>query len=463
VNNILQNKSSLIFLFSCAVLLLISTNYLFIPIAALFFVFCILLIPVDKMLPLIIVLLVAIPGDVGSLIRGGILIFSVTILLIFIYQKRHLLKSYFELLDRKLLKLIALFLASMFISTIFSQMIMQSLTEIIRQVSFLFILVIFFFYIDSRKSILSVIYSLIIAGFLVSFSQIIQIVLYGGDFISLVLSGLGHFSGYYNNVSAIGGLLSVSIPLLFYYYKVSKRSNVRVLILILLVIEIFGLFLTDSRGAFLSLSVSALCFLVINEPQKLKKILPIVLLFIVAIGSLLLTNETFNLYFRTTRILENTRYLLWQIAFGVFADSPILGIGPGMFTFYMYKYLPVMLGTWEERQIDYIYTNSSTGQTHNFLLMKATELGTIGLIISIALLGYIFVQTYSLIKMRINKKDDTYDILVIIISIFCGLVARSFIEATGLLTNGWISRDLPFWLLVATVFRIKSSKNIFSH
>lgn len=65
--------------------------------------------------------------------------------------------------------------------------------------------------------------------------------------------------------------------------------------------------------------------------------------------------------------------------------------------------------------------------------------------------------------MRLTKNKDYnfYVLTVAITGIGIGLFFRSFIEVTGYLIYGYITRDLPFWLLFgALVFIYQKFNNL---
>ncbi len=147
------------------------------------------------------------------------------------------------------------------------------------------------------------------------------------------------------------------------------------------------------------------------------------------------------------------RYILWDIAFGIIKDNPIFGIGPGTFKYYIYKYLPVQLGSWNERLIYFVYKEAGTGHAHNFWLYRFSELGIFGFIGAVALPFIFFYLIYKVRKHIKNKFEYTVIVIAITGSII-GLLYRSIFESTGFLTNGWITRDLPFWIIFSIVIYI---------
>ena len=68
------------------------------------------------------------------------------------------------------------------------------------------------------------------------------------------------------------------------------------------------------------------------------------------------------------------------MSIGIITDNPIWGTGPGQFKYFMYNHIPVMLGSWEENQITWIFKNAGLGESHNFFLFKTAESGVFGLL-----------------------------------------------------------------------------------
>lgn len=446
-------------------ILLVSSAQPLIPLFVLVLIISFLIIEIRSLIPIITILLIALPSDIGSVVRTGILDFCFLILLLYSYQNISQIKTFYLMFDSKLKALILFLFLSMLVSTLFSNDIYIGAIEILRQFVFFLVVVVIGSYIKSEsKNVDKILSAMVWAGVLVSVPMLIEIFKSGWSAVGLILIGTEHFSGYFNNVSALGGVLTISIPASVYFLVGTKLQRwIKQFIALFVIIQIFSLFLTNSRGAILGVFVFACVYFITQKKTNLKKIIPIVMAITIIIIIFLVTNETFNLYFRTTRVLENTRYLLWSIAFNIFYNYPIVGIGPGMFPYYMYRYLPVMLGTWDEKQIRWVHDFSGAGHAHNFILMKLTELGVVGLLISMFLLGYILKISYSAIKDVYDRSNSESKLNVIIFSTFCGLFARSFVEATGLFTNGWISRDLPFWLFVLIMIQVKNKVSSFNN
>lgn len=56
--------------------------------------------------------------------------------------------------------------------------------------------------------------------------------------------------------------------------------------------------------------------------------------------------------------------------------------------------------------------------------------------------------------MSKGMNKDYYVLSIAITGVGVGLLIRTFIEISGLLTYGYITRDLPFWLLFVILIKI---------
>jgi len=344
-------------------------------------------------------------------------------------------------------------LLTMIASSIMSEQIIVSLIEVLRLTVFFYLMYIFYSYLRDTKDVIIFLDSLVTAGIILSLIIVYSFLSSNDNILTLKLQWLIHEGGYLKNVAAAGGIYSITIPfnLAALFMERFSVKKFRPIIWCFLILQVIALLLTNSRAAFLAVSISTVIILFVYSKTVLKRITySIAGISIAAIIFFPKVFEIFSAFIRAGRILENTRYYLWDIAFGIIKDNPVFGCGPGMFKFYIYKYLPVMLGSWTERQINRVYTDAGTGHAHNFFLYRASEVGIFGLlggIWMIAIFFYLSKRVYG--KVKHNR--DWAVIITTIIAAGIGLTARSFFESTGLLTNGWITRDLPFWILFIIV------------
>ncbi len=408
----------------------------------------------DKYLvPLFIIAYLVVTSDISENLRvvvniGGFIILSHKFI-----KEYGLDFAIYKRVPRTVHHLIAYLILSMIASSIFSEQIFTSLIEVLRLSVFFFLMYIFYSFLRDSKDVIIYLDSLVKAGIILSLAIIIFFLSSNEKMLTLEAQGLIHEGGYLKNVAAAGGIFAVTIPfnLAAFYLERFTGGKIKIVLTGALILQTIALLLTNSRAAFLALFISSVFILLKFNKAFLKRIIySITGLFILIVLFFPKFIGIISAFIRAGRILENTRYYLWDIAFGIIKDNPVFGCGPGMFKYNIYKYLPVMLGSWDESQISRVYKEAGAGHAHNFLLYRTSEGGLLGLIGAIALIALFFYLSQKVLN-RVKHDRDWLIILTTIIASGLGLVVRSLFESTGLLTNGWITRDLPFWILFIIV------------
>jgi O-antigen ligase len=114
--------------------------------------------------------------------------------------------------------------------------------------------------------------------------------------------------------------------------------------------------------------------------------------------------------------------------------------------------MPVKLGSFSEMQLWW----ARSGSSHNFYLFRWVETGILGLVVGIY---FIFIYFYFLSKIKVVKCCEKSAILIVVLrAIGIAMVIHSTLEAVGILTHGWILRDLPFSLCFIIVIYLFNSK-----
>ena len=361
--------------------------------------------------------------------------------------------------DTRKFRVIILFviytILSLSLSTIFSSYFSLGIIEVLRQSVFFVLIFIIYSFIEGEKEIYLYLNALIFSGTIIGI-LILDSFFKNSDIFILETQGLTHEGGYINNVAAAGGIfaISISLNLAYLFLPKFKKIKFKLLLILTLVVQITALLVTNSRAAFLATFVSGIYILFKLNKRILKILSASVLLFCILIITIFpRIIDIISTFLRFNRVFENLRYILWDIAFGIIKDNPIFGIGPGTFKYYIYKYLPVQLGSWNEKSIYFVYKEAGTGHAHNFWLYRFSELGIFGFIGAVALPFIFFYLIYKVRKHIKNKFEYTVIVIAITGSII-GLLYRSIFESTGFLTNGWITRDLPFWIIFSIVIYI---------
>jgi O-antigen ligase len=138
-----------------------------------------------------------------------------------------------------------------------------------------------------------------------------------------------------------------------------------------LIINIFGLILTRSKGAFIGLLFAAILFAIYyffgKQLKAHKKTILIAFLLLAVTGGCLVV-----LYgLKHNRLPGGTpmlvRWQYWQASAKMYADHPLTGVGPGNFKIFYPHYKPAE-------------ALESVADPHNFLLSILTQYGPIGLV-----------------------------------------------------------------------------------
>ncbi len=415
----------------------------------------------DLIIPLIIISLLVITSDISESLRIVINFLDYFILIFLFIHEYGLDYSKYPKVPNVLILFVIFTILSLTFSTLFSSYFSLGIIEILRQEVFFILIYIIYSCIKGEKEIYLYLNALVFSGTIIGI-LILDSFIKNSDIFILETKGLTHEGGYIKNVAAAGGIfaISISINLAYLFLPKFKKIKYKSLLITTLVIQIAALLVTNSRAAFLATFVSGIYILF----KLNKKILKILSASFVSAGLLILVIfpkivDIISTFLRFNRVFENLRYILWDIAFGIIKDNPIFGIGPGTFKYYMYKYLPVQLGSWNERSIYFVYKEAGTGHAHNFWLYRFSELGIFGFIGAVALPVIFFYLIFRLGKYIKNKHEYSVIIVAITGSIL-GLLYRSMFESTGFLTNGWITRDLPFWVIfLIVIYLFQNRKN----
>lgn len=452
-NTVTNNKK--IFIVSIFLSMLAIKIYPLLWVGAILLIFFIFfkLYPTKNIILFFILSLLVVSSDISETLRI-VLNTSALIIFIYIFIKNHGLQiNLYPILPKVISGYIFFTIVIMIFSSLFSDNILIGFTETIRQIIFFVLWYILFTNLNEESDVYNYSYLLITAGVIVALIIIYSFINSDISIYLLKTKGIIHEGGNFKNVTAAGGIFAVTIPLslvmLLLYYNENK--NITYLFYLILFIQLLGLFMTNSRSGLIAVFTSSSIILFILKKETFKKFILSVTLFLIFFYIILHSvSELFSIYFRTDRVFENTRYYLWNMSGRIIADNPVWGTGPGQFKNFMYNYIPVMLGSWEESQITWIYKNAGLGESHNFFLFRTAELGIGGLIGAI-LLPVIFIYlSYKVMKQNFYNRKSYY-LVVGIFSLGIGMLIRSFSESTGLLSHGWITRDLPFWICFAVI------------
>ena len=271
---------------------------------------------------------------------------------------------------------IGVFVISMFISAVFSGDIVYGLKRwvdmwIWRFMPFVGVVFLLNNYFDAKKVML--------AGFAgITVTSVYAV--YQG------LSGLSRANGFYGHPMTLGGWLCIFLPLLLIeFFEKRLLGKYYWLSGIAFCVCSAGLVFNATRGAWLAVAI--VCgLLLIYYMLKSKRNVVIGALFIILISVVLVNNPRFMHRLDTiddfTKYQSNTeRILIWQSAWNMFKDHPILGVGLGQYTVnYQQKYISPQA------------KEPKLGHAHNNFMQMLAENGIVGFAGFVTMFGYIIFK-----------------------------------------------------------------------
>jgi len=239
--------------------------------------------------------------------------------------------------------------------------------------------------------------------------------------------------------------ISATLLASMYFMDNFKKKKYKILLTILFSLNVIILILSNSRGLIIA-ALLAISFLVLvfKRILFLKILTSIIVIFVLVVFMFPEFEDSVNFYFRTG---TTNREIFWGAGIDIINDYPIVGVGPHLFDKYFYSYAPSVVLEIKEWK-------AGSHTPHNFFLYYAAENGILGFIAGVSLFliwFYIVGQV-----MRFSKRNNKhYFILsVAIFGIGIGFFVRSFVEVTGFLYYGYITTDLPFWLIFGILISI---------
>jgi O-antigen ligase len=317
--------------------------------------------------------------------------------------------------------------------------------------SIVFFLVCYFYYSLIRNN--STIDKYLIAFFLgvvvIGASVLIDISKTGFT-LFLVGGTLNRQGGIYENPNYVGLLLLITIPIniALFFRKFRYYYSFKFGLIVILLLSIILLFVSNSRSSILAtLLASSITIAFINK----KIFFRFISILILSLAILLLFNEVQDflaLYFRLER--AGNREYFWSAGLDIILSHPYFGVGPELFDRYFFSYMPSIVNNLYESSI----WSVGRPHPHNFFLLFAAENGVLGFVCAVyffILFFYFSIKTAALVK---NNSVDNYLIIVSTIGIGVGILFRAFFEVTGIITYGFITRDLPLWILFVITIHV---------
>ena len=271
---------------------------------------------------------------------------------------------------------IGVFVISMLISALFSGDIVYGLKRwadmwIWRFMPFVVVIFLLNNYIDGKKVML--------AGFAgITVTSVYAV--YQG------LSGMSRANGFYGHPMTLGGWLCIFLPLLLIeFFERKLLGKYYWLAGLAFCICSAGLVFNATRGAWLAVAIVCAALL-IYYMFKSKRNLAVGIIFIALVSTLLVNNSKFMHRLDTiddfNKYQSNTeRILIWQSAWKMFKDYPILGVGLGQYT-----------ENYQKKYISPQAKEPKLGHAHNNFMQMLAENGIVGFAGFVTMFGYIIFK-----------------------------------------------------------------------
>jgi len=331
------------------------------------------------------------------------------------------------------------------VSSVFSEYYTQSFFATLRQAFFFIIVYILYDWLRREIQIRKVFYALVFIGLVMSVPVIMQFAQSGFSLFSSSLISPNRFAGFFTGHGALALNLSYTLPVTLSMSLYSKNSTIRFFLFTSALIMSFALFLTFSRAAWVSVAISTtILFLTTRRGKQFVIMLTILLIAIILSSEMI--QEMLLILFRVESGLSS-RDVMWKAAWDIFKDHPIIGTGPWTFQEYVFNYTRVVPGSWISDVVSY-----SKGSAHNFYLHSAAELGFGGFLMSTGIF-ILYFRKFRLTLKKLNQSNLNY-LLYPCGAIVAGVIGRSFFQANGIITSGWLSMDLYFWVIFSITLSI---------
>jgi O-antigen ligase len=281
-----------------------------------------------------------------------------------------------------------------------------------------------------------------------------------GGFSFFLKNGiLARFTGIYDNPNFVGltTLITTCLIIALFFIEQFNNTKKRILLIVLLLNNFGILLITDSRAAIITVLISSFIMLyLLNKRMLLKVSLSIMIIFLILLFIPII--QDFILILLRPREFTAREYL-WNSGIEMFKDHFISGVGPEQFPKFFYTYLSnSALILFEETGA---LSFGKIPSPHNYFLLMGAENGILGLITSFSIFILFFYLAYRTLKLAKNADMQYYIFAVAVMAIGIGTFLRAFFEISGIMYYGYISRDLPFWIVFIILIFVYQRVKVF--
>ena len=275
----------------------------------------------------------------------------------------------------------------------------------------------------------------------------------------------GRVSSFFGDEFILGSYLVRLFPLFFGLFLIKKKVKYEIFFIavIFILLDIL-VFITGERTAFYLLNISSIFIIILIKEYKLFRlitfIISLVLIFFITLSNEKIKNRmiddpirTFNLDFNNeievTKNEDNISTMsnfkaIYQSAWQMFLEKPIIGYGPKIFREACKKY------NYSENQ------NGCSTHPHNFYLQILSETGILGF--SFIFFAFLYVLKESFLIFINKKRASSYEVCLLA----CFVITLWPLSPNGNFFNNWLmivySLPLGFYLNVKIFPKLMNNK-----
>lgn len=274
---------------------------------------------------------------------------------------------------------------------------------------------------------------------------------------------------FFKDHTIYGAIVALTIPLAFaLLFIVKQKPLTQFLLLLMFIILLLGLYFSYTRAAWLSIILSIVIAFVVHIKVKKQYIIALGVIFLSAIAlkwdSIQFelsrnkqehTTENFSERLQsagnvTTDASNLERINRWSCALDMFSERPIVGFGPGTYSFEYARFQ-------SPENLTIISTNfGDLGNAHSEYLSFLSETGLPGLLFFVA---FIFAVFYSAVNLYYQTSHQKTDKKIVIMAIIVSL-STYFIHA---FLNNFLDTDkaaVPVFCLCAIIASLDLNKKL---
>jgi O-antigen ligase len=258
----------------------------------------------------------------------------------------------------------------------------------------------------------------------------------------------GRLRAFYLSPNHLAMYLSPILILSFYLYVCFKRNFLKISLFIIHCSLFAVIYLTYSYGAWFGL-IAALVFLLIGlyyhsrvfswliSQRMIFYLSSFIILLIILSFLWQMSSQKFQGFLDFSYPSLSSRLVIWQSAWQIIKDHPLIGIGPGMFQKYYLDYQPKFKP----------YPEWAVPQPHNLFLAFWLQTGLLGLVGLIWLLVVFFSKSIQCFKIP----HPQFQVLASVLA-----AAMIYVLIHGLVDTPYWKNDLSiiFWLIIGLSYTI---------